>query len=152
MSTVVGLVIYNSIPCSSNSQASLYHGWEMCFLVYIFYALTNDSYKWQLHTTIRNGFTKSPILSQCFGLAHVNSVASCFVIYILHSKFSWFTIPPWNRWSFFPFLLPLYYRFVVIYLVAFLWSRVWGWAGWNIFISIYILTWRIQPTVIPIYN
>jgi hypothetical protein len=35
-----------------------------------------------------DGFTKSPILSHCFGLALSNSVASCSMIYILHSKFS----------------------------------------------------------------
>ena len=51
---IVGLEIYNSIACFSNSQDSLYHGWQMCFLIYICYALTNDSYKWQLHTAIRN--------------------------------------------------------------------------------------------------
>jgi hypothetical protein len=34
-----------------------------------------------------DGFTKSPILSHCFGLAHSNFTASCSMIYILHSKF-----------------------------------------------------------------
>jgi len=90
-----------------------------------------------------HGFTKYPILSHYFSLVHLNSIVSCSVIYILHSKFSWFTIRPQTPWSFFPFLLPLYYLFVVIYLVSFLWSWVPSLAGWHIFISIYIITRQI---------
>jgi hypothetical protein len=65
------------------------------------------------------GFTKFPILGYCFRLALSNFVGSCSVIYILHSKFSLSTIPLCT-WPFFPFLLPMCYRLLVIYLVSFL--------------------------------
>jgi hypothetical protein len=65
------------------------------------------------------GFRKCQILGYYLGLMLLNSVGSCSVIYILHSKFLFSTIPPCTQ-PFFPFLLPLCYRLLVIYLVTFL--------------------------------
>jgi len=48
-----------------------------------------------------------------------------------------------------PFVLPARYHFLDIYLLPFLWYPVPELVGWHVFISIYILTWRIQPTTVP---
>jgi hypothetical protein len=65
------------------------------------------------------GFRKCQILGYYLGLMLLNSIGSCSVIYILHLKFIFSRIPPCTQ-PFFPFLIPLCYRLLVIYLVTFL--------------------------------
>ena len=50
----------------------------------------------------------------------------------------------------FPCFLPLYYPFVVLYLVSFLWSRPLGFVDWQLLIFIYIFTPWARPTAVPL--
>ena len=130
------------------SRLSMIVGSNIGVLTYLHLHLYPHMPNWTAHSSFSYLVKFMPVVAE---LVQLNYASSCSVIYILHSKFSWSTIPPCTQ-PFFPFLDLMYYHFLVIYLVAFIWSRVPALAGWHIFISMYILTWQIRPTIIPFHT